>query len=279
DIATPQPNRWVTRIVASQHDKSRVYCSQNGYRQDEWTPYVWVSDDYGKTWRSISANLPFEPVNTVREDPTNKNVLYVGTDMGVYVSIDRGESWMAYGSGIMHTPVHDLAIQPKAKEMVIASHARSVWAVSIDPILKLTEEIRKKEFHEWNVDVPSGRDRWAYDRAPAYADPDYRDREISWDIWTTVRGAGKLELLGSDGVTVVSTDVNLDNGYNFLKLGLLLRKGDPKAPPFTDFDPDDPESALKDPYAARRAVYVAKGEYTLKLTVGGKLFEKKVTIR
>jgi photosystem II stability/assembly factor-like uncharacterized protein len=278
DIETPAKDRWVTRIVASSHKDGRVYCSQNGYRQDEWTPYVWVSEDFGTTWKSISANLPFEPVNTIREDSTNPDILYVGTDMGVYVSMNRGGSWIAYGTGIPNTPVHDLVIQDKAEDMVIASHARSAWVVSIKPIRKLTKEILAEEFHSFGVDVPSGRDRWPYRRSSAFADDTYQDQLVTTEIFSSVAGVGGISLVDSEGKVIVSRKINVVRGFNFLSLGLMLQPGDPKAPPVQG-DPNDPKTALNDPYAARRAQYVDKGTYQLVLTVDGKEFKQEIGIR
>ena len=91
--------RWVTRVVASSFDEGTVYVTQSGYRDDEFTPYVFRSKDYGKTWESLAAGLPAEPVNTVREDPKAKHLLYVGTDMGVFVSLDAGKAWTAMAGG------------------------------------------------------------------------------------------------------------------------------------------------------------------------------------
>ena len=83
--------KWVSRIVASAFDLGTVYMTQNGKRDDDFTPYVWKSTDFGKTWTSIAANIPIGPVNVIREDPVNKDILYVGTDTGVYVTTDGGE--------------------------------------------------------------------------------------------------------------------------------------------------------------------------------------------
>ncbi|MCB0824970.1 MAG: glycosyl hydrolase [Armatimonadetes bacterium] len=278
DIATPAPERWVTRLIASTHKKGRIYCTQNGYRQDEWTPYVWASDDNGETWTSIAANLPFEPVNTIREDSTDENILYVGTDMGVYVSLDRGASWMTYGTGIPHTPVHDLVIQDKAEEMVIASHARSVWVVSVKWIHDLSDKIKESKFHEYNLDVPSGRNTWGYERSAAYQDPEARERNIDWSFWVKdANGKGTLSLVGEDGKEAVSKEVMVNKGINFTSLGLLLKAGDPKAP--GKKDPKTAEEALADPFEARRAQYVPAGKYKLTLKVGGETFTADVEIR
>ncbi|MDF1518749.1 MAG: glycosyl hydrolase, partial [Lutibacter sp.] len=83
-------NLWVSRIVASQHEKDRVYVALNGYRSDDFKPYVFLSENSGSTWKSISGNLPDSPVNVIKEDPKDENILYLGTDNGVYVSFDKG---------------------------------------------------------------------------------------------------------------------------------------------------------------------------------------------
>ena len=88
----PIPIRWFSRIVASKHDFGSVYITQTGRRDDDAGVYIWRSTDFGSTWEDISANIPSGPVNVIREDPTEENILYLGTDVGVYVSKNAGES-------------------------------------------------------------------------------------------------------------------------------------------------------------------------------------------
>lgn len=279
DISTPAKDRWFTRIIASKHKDGRIYATQNGYRQDEWTPYVWASEDNGKTWTSIAANLPFEPVNTIREDPTDENILFVGTDMGVYVSTNRGKSWMTYGGGIPHTPVHDIAIQEREEEIVIASHARSVWVISTKPIHQLTDEIMKSDFHRFELDVPSGWERWTYRRPAEYENLNPQDISIQMTLWSGQSGTGTLALVDKDGKVVKSVkDIAVVRGYNFLSLGLLLEKGDPTAPPNYG-NRDQIKDVLSDAYQARRPKYVPVGDYKLVLSVGGKSHTEDITIK
>lgn len=278
DISTPAKDRWVTRIIASAHKDGRVYCTQNGYRQDEWTPYVWVSEDHGASWKSIAANLPFECVNTIREDDKDPNTLYVGTDMGVYMSRDRGASWMTIGMGIPHTPVHDLVIQSQAEDLVIASHARSVWILNLKQIRQVTPEIEKKEFHSFKLEVPTGRATWGYERSQPYSDLPARERRIDTEFWTTKSGKGTLTLIGADSKSVVESPVTVVSGFNVMGLSLLLKAGQPGLPPVFG-DPNDPKTALNDPYASKRATYVPAGEYKLVLTIGGTQFTQNVEIK
>ena len=80
DISTTLPkDLWVSRVVASMHEKQRVYVTLNGYRWDDFTPYVYMSDNYGASWTNISNNLPLASVNVIREDPANPAILYLGT--------------------------------------------------------------------------------------------------------------------------------------------------------------------------------------------------------
>jgi photosystem II stability/assembly factor-like uncharacterized protein len=126
---------WVSRVIASQHSLNRVYVTLNGYRFDHFNPYVFVSDDGGMIWKNISGNLPLESVNVIREDPVNPQILYVGTDGGVYVSIDGGQSYKAWQAGMPYSvPVHDIAIQTRDNEIVIGTHGRSLYVAKLDHI-------------------------------------------------------------------------------------------------------------------------------------------------
>ncbi len=135
-------NRWISRIEASRHTDGTVYMSQNGKRHDDFTPYLWKSADFGKTWRSIVANIPSGPINVVREDPKNKDVLYVGTDLGVYVTTDGGKQWHVLANQLPTTFVSDLVIHPRDDIMVISTHGRGMWAMDVrtlqDPNYKPT---------------------------------------------------------------------------------------------------------------------------------------------
>lgn len=126
--------KWVSRIVASQYEMGTVYLTQHGRADDDFTPYVWMSRDFGNTWVSIANDLPLGPVNVIREDPVDKNILYVGTDLGVYVSRDRGKSWQVLGGNLPSVYVHDLIIHPRDNVIVIATHGRGMWVMDADPV-------------------------------------------------------------------------------------------------------------------------------------------------
>jgi photosystem II stability/assembly factor-like uncharacterized protein len=137
------PRRWVSRVVASARDLGTVYVTQNGKRDDDFTPYIWKSADFGKTWVSIAAGIPVGPVNVIREDPVDPNILYVGTDLGAYVSMDGGKTWQVLGGGLPATYVHDIVVHPRDNLIVIATHGRGMWALDATPINKKGERRRR----------------------------------------------------------------------------------------------------------------------------------------
>jgi len=128
--------KWVSRIQASAYDMDRVYMTQNGKRNDDFKPYVWVSTNYGETWEDISNGIPTGPVNVIREDPYDRNILYVGSDAGVYVSKDRGKTWNVLGGNLPTVYVLDLIIHPRDNVIVIATHGRGMWALDAKAINK-----------------------------------------------------------------------------------------------------------------------------------------------
>ena len=135
---------YVSRLEPSRHDADRVYVSFDGHRTNDFTPYVLVSDDGGASFRSIAAGLPTgapDFVHVVREDPRNENLLFVGTDLGVYASLDRGRSWRRFMESLPTVPVHDLRIHPRDRELIAGTHGRSIWIVDIAPLQDLTGNV------------------------------------------------------------------------------------------------------------------------------------------
>jgi photosystem II stability/assembly factor-like uncharacterized protein len=128
------PAKWVSRVIASQHELGTMYVTLTGYREDDFEKYVYMSKDFGKAWNSIAGNLPSEGINVIREDPRDKNILYVGTELGVYVTLDRGETWHSLCNHLPTTPVHDLVIHPRDHELVIATHGRSFFVLDVKSI-------------------------------------------------------------------------------------------------------------------------------------------------
>jgi photosystem II stability/assembly factor-like uncharacterized protein len=127
------PEKFVSRIVASAYNIGTVYMTQTGRRDDDYQIYIWKSTDFGDTWQDISSNIPVGPVNVIREDPVDSEILYAGTDGGVFVSKDGGKKWEVLGN-LPFCYVHDLAIHPRDNMIIIATHGRGIWVMDGNPI-------------------------------------------------------------------------------------------------------------------------------------------------
>ena len=135
---------WVSRLTASLYKEGRVFITLNGYRYDNFTAYLFVSEDYGSTWKPLGTTLPAEPLNVVREDPKKENILYVGTDNGLYTSFDMGKTFMSMGK-LPRVPVHDLAIQARDNELIVGTHGRSIYITKLDTVQKVYDKMIKAQ--------------------------------------------------------------------------------------------------------------------------------------
>jgi photosystem II stability/assembly factor-like uncharacterized protein len=121
--------KWISRVVPSQHANGVLYVTQRGREDDDFAPYIFKSSDYGRTLTSIVNNIPAGPVNVIREDPRDPNVLYVGTDFGAFISIDGGQRWNVLGRNLPSVQVSDLQYQPRDNVIVISTYGRGMWAL------------------------------------------------------------------------------------------------------------------------------------------------------
>ena len=141
---------WVRRIEPSHHDLDTFFVAFDGHRTNDFTPYVYVTQDGGESFRSIAGDLPTggpDFVHVVRQDPVNPNLLFVGTDVGLYVSMDFGGHWQKFMEGLPTVPVHDLAIHPRDHELIAGTHGRSIWIVDIGPLQQMTREVLASDVH------------------------------------------------------------------------------------------------------------------------------------
>jgi len=133
---------WVNGIEPSRVSAERAYLVVNNYRNDDYANYVWVTEDLGATWRRIDGGLPAERVaRTLREDPRNPEVLYLGTEIGLFVSLDRGDSWTALDAGMPTMAFNDLVIHPRDNDLILGTHSRGIWILDdLNAIQQMTPE-------------------------------------------------------------------------------------------------------------------------------------------
>lgn len=140
----PKP-MWISSLECSRVAPGRCYVTVDGHRSDVYVPIVLVTENYGRTWRSIRANLPDSTGSAwvLREDLFNADVLYLGTEMATWVSIDRGASWTKLNSNLPTVAVHELAQHPTSGEIVAATHGRSLWIADVSAVRQFSADKMK----------------------------------------------------------------------------------------------------------------------------------------
>ena len=137
--------RFVSGLEASRFAEGRVYLSYDGHRSDDLGVYLYVSGDYGKSWRRIGKGIDKGPIHEVREDPFNPDLLYVGTEFGIFASLDRGEHFFSIKGNLPTVPVRDMVVQEKERELVAATHGRSLWVLDVSGLEACTAKAVKEE--------------------------------------------------------------------------------------------------------------------------------------
>ncbi|WP_224484267.1 WD40/YVTN/BNR-like repeat-containing protein [Robertkochia aurantiaca] len=259
DISESFPeDLWVSRVIASEHDKERVYATLNGYRWDDFTPYVYRSDDGGNTWKNIGSNLPQSPVNVIKEDPHNEELLYLGTDNGLYVSLNGGDSWVPHVKDLPYVAVHDLVVQPEALDLIVGTHGRSVYVIDIAPLSGFNEEVREKELHLYAPEKIRHSSRWGASWS-SWMEP--YEPEIHFDIYSRSEGAATITIVHESGVEAASLKENLTKGFNKISYDLTI---DEKASKALN------KKSVETTTSSNKKIYLPKGSYTVTVSRNGK---------
>ena len=130
---------FVSRVVPSRFDLGTVYVTVDNHRLNDYAPYMWVSNDFGATFRSIANNIKGENVRTLTEDQKNHDVLYIGTEPGIFLSLDRGKTWRRLQANLPTVRVDEITLHPRDNAMLVATHGRALWILDhLEPIQEYT---------------------------------------------------------------------------------------------------------------------------------------------
>jgi photosystem II stability/assembly factor-like uncharacterized protein len=301
NITPPEITSWnkISMIDAGHTDDQTAYTAVNKIRLDDMNPYIYKTHDGGKTWKKIVTGLPTDPVNTVREDPYCKGLLFAGTETAVYVSFNDGDTWQPLRLNMPATSIRDLVI--KDNDLVIGTHGRSLWIM--DDITALRHLARVKGDRStvlfptgfayrvrWNMntDTPLPQEEPAGQNPPDGAILDYY-------LNSDASGIVKLEILDAVGKTM-RTFTSKDKPYAIPPVNIPLYWVRPQQILYSDkgahrflWDLHTQPLPLPASYAIA-AVYgqtapnptspwVLPGNYTVKLTVDGKTYTQPLTIK
>lgn len=213
---------YVSRVIASAHKEGRVYVTLNGYRNDHFKPYVFVSENYGSSWTAISEGLPYEPVNVIREDPARETILFVGTDNGLYVTLDRGKRWMAMNGGLPRVAVHDLVVHPREGEIVLGTHGRSLYIAPLEHVRLLDDSTLGKQIALFPIQEMRAGKYWGK-RPNEFYDP--VKPELTIPFYRKSEGLTTLRLLSEKGLELQSWTDTSEAGINFALSDLAISEG------------------------------------------------------
>jgi photosystem II stability/assembly factor-like uncharacterized protein len=221
------PETHVSRVEPSAFDAGTCYVSFDGHRTDDHKPYVFVTRDFGQTWASLAANLPVGNVNVIKEDPKNRNLLYVGTEYGFYISLTGGKEWKRFMTGLPVVRVDDVLVHPRDNDLVLGTHGRSIWIIDdITPLQQMTDAITTSDAHLFAVRKATA---WVNDITKANglsADKHFRGANpqggtaISYYLKAAASGDVKITISDSTGRVVRELDGTKDAGLNRVQWNL-----------------------------------------------------------
>ena len=258
--------QWVARVEPGHHDDKVAYLAVSAFRSGNYAPLVYRTGDQGKTWQSIADGLPKdEPVRVVKEDPFNADLLYVGTEFGLYASLDRGKTWTKFG-GLPTVPVDDILVHPRERDLVIATHGRSLYVIdNIRALQELTPAVREKKAHLFPI-----ADAWGYEPYPGW----------DWQGSTGVfRGANPpmgatidvwVKEYSGDGISIVIKNAG---GTPVANLSA------PGTPGLSRVVWNlKPTQDVLTPYGGQGQMFLAPGEYEVTMSHGGVTETQKVKV-
>ena len=168
---------YVSRVLSSIRDRGSAYVTFDRHREGDWKPYVYRTEDYGKTWVPLTRGLPSGSVNVIAEHPDNPDVLFLGTEHAVYLSVNAGSDWTKFKSNLPTTLYDDLLIHPREKDLVLGTHGRSFWVLDdTSPLAEWSTVYNKPVhvfsvraatlFHYWKDTSYRAQEEWAGENPP-----------------------------------------------------------------------------------------------------------------
>jgi photosystem II stability/assembly factor-like uncharacterized protein len=272
---------WIGGIDASRHIAGAVYVALDNHRSDDFTNYVFKSTDFGATWTSIAGDLPAGRVaRTVREDPKNRNLLYLATEFGFFFSPNGGANWVPLKNNMPTVPVNDFVIHPRDNDLVLATHGRGIWILdNVAPLQQLTPETLTSDAHLFtpreaemirytNSKAHAGDMIFRGQNPPAGAVIDYylRDAPAAEQI--------ALSVHSPDGREVVKLQPTTVKGLNRVVWNLRHAPLPGRTGGFGEDDDEDAGARGETP-----GPFVVPGEYAVRLVVNGRTYEQKVVVK
>ncbi len=275
----PRDDIYVSRILPSKFDGATAYLSYDGHELGYFRPWVFKTTDYGRTWTEITGNLPDdEPVYAIEQDPRNPNLLFAGTEFGIYFTVGGGERWAALKRNLPTVAVHDIVVHPRKADVIIGTHGRGIWILDdISGLQQLTPEVRASEARllenpiatQW-LEIEPQDDGGAY--AHVGENPS-KNGSVNYWLGDSAQGRVDFEILDGEGSVVRRCTVEAEPGLGRIEWDLAT------ASPEADgcaADLDDVPWWRRDDVAGDP---VSPGTYRVRMTVNGRSYVGALRVR
>jgi photosystem II stability/assembly factor-like uncharacterized protein len=278
-VPSAPPSPWINGLEPSRFDAATVYLTIDNHRNDDYGNYVYRSTDYGRTWTSIAGDLPADrATRTLREDLRNPNVLYLGTELGLFYTYDGGRHWVELRGNMPTAAFNDLVIHPRDNDLVLGTHGRGIWILdNINALQELEPRVTAEPGHLFTLE-PAYQIRYARetghtgdmifrgDNPPAGAIIDYHLQ--------SPLPKEQLSIVVLDGSAREVNRVEPDTAAGLNRVIWNLREADLVVP-----DEDDDDEPGFGPPRRIRGPWVLPGMYTVRLTVDGAVKQHAIEVR
>lgn len=267
------PNTWVTFVEAGRHADGTAYVTFDGHRTGDMTPYVFKTNDFGKTWVSLTTDAIEGYALCVREDLISANLLFVGTEFGLYATLDGGGQWARFKGELPKVGVRDMAIHPREHDLILATHGRGIYIVDDISTLRylsegaLESDVTMLPARPTKMLIPAGTQEFPGDDQFVGANPASGAQITYYLKRRHLFGDLKVEVLDEDGKVIKTLSGGKRKGIN--RVSWNMRKKGPKVAPAASLVPQ---------MWSFFGPQVAEGEYTVRLTKGTKSYEGKIKL-
>ena len=293
NIPNLPPWGTVSNIEPSRYDAGTCYITVDLHQVNNRDPYVYKTTDYGKSWKSISSDIPksvFSYAHCVREDPARKGLLYLGTENAIYFSPNDGANWLPLQANLPPAPVHWMVVQEHFNDLVVATYGRGFWIMDdITPLQQMTPEIIKSDAHLF---APRPAYRFHFkplsmevegDPPPSVGKNPSYGASLNYYLKSAPKGDVKIVILDEKGQTVRTLQGTKEPGINRIWWDLRYEPGKQAklrtSPPYSPWVKPGPEGWRPMSERGEIRTLAAPGVYTMKLTVDGQEFSQKLTIQ
>jgi photosystem II stability/assembly factor-like uncharacterized protein len=265
-------NSWVSWIEASRFDANTAYATFDRHTFGDMTPWIYRTTDAGKTWAKLPTGLVRGFAHTIKEDTVKKDLLFLGTELGLWISIDGGQHWAQFkGHDFPDVAVREVQVHPRDGDLVIATHGRGIWIIDdLSPLRALTDPLLQEQTaflpgRTVQQRMPAGGG-WVEGDATFVGDNPSGGAVISYYLRSRhIYGPIKLEVLDDKGKVVDTITPSKHPGIN--RVGWGMRVKPPRVPRAAQVD-----------FGSSQGPRVIPGTYTIRLTRGNEVKETKITI-